>query len=60
ASTGIAAINISGCTLHSFLGLGLAKESIEFLKNKIVKNNCAKNRWKTTKILIIDESKCYI
>ncbi|ORY21719.1 hypothetical protein LY90DRAFT_431678, partial [Neocallimastix californiae] len=57
ASTGIAAINIGGCTLHSFLGLGLARENMDILKNKISKNNGAKNRWRNAKILIIDESK---
>jgi ATP-dependent DNA helicase PIF1 len=55
ASTGIAAINIGGCTLHSFLGLGLARENMDILKNKISKNNGAKNRWRNAKILIIDE-----
>lgn len=55
ASTGIAAINISGCTLHSFLGLGLARENLDILKKKISRNNGAKNRWNSTKVLIIDE-----
>jgi len=56
ASTGIAAINISGCTLHSFLGLGLARENLDILKRKISRNNGAKNRWNSTKVLIIDEN----
>lgn len=35
ASTGIAAINIDGCTLHSWAGIGLGKESAERLAGKI-------------------------
>jgi len=55
ASTGIAAINIGGCTLHSFLGLGLATENINILREKIKKLKRVRNRWINTKVLIIDE-----
>jgi len=55
ASTGLAACNIGGVTLHSFGGIGLGKEDVPALVKKIKKNPKAKNRWLRTKILIIDE-----
>lgn len=36
ASTGIAAINIGGCTLHSWAGIGLGKEEADKLVGKIL------------------------
>lgn len=56
ASTGIAACNIGGITLHSFSGAGLALEKAEALANKIKKQKKAASRWLRTKVLIIDES----
>jgi ATP-dependent DNA helicase PIF1 len=55
ASTGLAACNIGGVTLHSFGGIGLGKEDVPALVKKIKRNPKAKNRWLRTKILIIDE-----
>lgn len=55
ASTGLAACNIGGVTLHSFGGIGLGKENVPALVKKIKRNPKAKNRWIKTKILIIDE-----
>lgn len=55
ASTGLAACNIGGMTLHSFSGIGLGKEDVTTLVKKIRRNPKAKNRWLKTKILIIDE-----
>ncbi|QSZ37191.1 hypothetical protein DSL72_009285 [Monilinia vaccinii-corymbosi] len=55
ASTGLAACNIGGVTLHSFGGIGLGKEDVPTLIRKIKKNNKAKLRWTRTKVLIIDE-----
>lgn len=55
ASTGLAACNIGGMTLHSFAGIGLGKEDAQTLVKKIRRNAKAKNRWLRTKTLIIDE-----
>lgn len=55
ASTGLAACNIGGVTLHSFGGIGLGKEEVPELVKKINRNQKAKQRWLRTKILIIDE-----
>jgi ATP-dependent DNA helicase PIF1 len=61
ASTGIAACNIGGVTLHSFGGVGLALEEPNVLVGKLRKNKKAVARWLRTKALIIDESKlCYL
>ncbi|CAI6332698.1 unnamed protein product [Periconia digitata] len=55
ASTGLAACNIGGVTLHSFAGIGLGKEPAEDLIKKIRRNIKAKQRWMRTKVLIVDE-----
>lgn len=55
ASTGLAACNIGGVTLHSFAGIGLGKEPVEDLVKKIRRNAKAKQRWMRTKVLIMDE-----
>lgn len=55
ASTGIAACNIGGVTIHSFAGIGLGIESAEDLATKVRKNKKASARWLRTKVLIIDE-----
>ena len=57
ASTGIAACNIGGVTLHSFGGIGLGLEGAEQLATKIKRNKKAASRWARTKVLIMDESK---
>jgi len=56
ASTGIAACNIGGVTLHSFSGAGLAIEAVSVLAAKVRRNKKANPRWLRTKVLIIDES----
>lgn len=55
ASTGLAACNIGGVTLHSFSGIGIGKEPAPELVKKINRNQKAKQRWLRTKVLIIDE-----
>ena len=55
ASTGLAACNVGGVTLHSFAGIGLGKEPAPELVKKIKKNMKAKTRWLRTRVLVIDE-----
>ena len=55
ASTGLAACNIGGVTLHSFAGIGLGKDNVDELVKKIKKQTKSRNRWLATKVLIIDE-----
>jgi ATP-dependent DNA helicase PIF1 len=55
ASTGLAACNIGGVTLHSFAGIGLGKEPAEQLVKKIKRNQKHKQRWMRCKCLIVDE-----
>lgn len=55
ASTGLAACNIGGMTLHSFAGIGLGKDDAQTLVKKIRRNGKAKNRWMRTRVLIVDE-----
>jgi ATP-dependent DNA helicase PIF1 len=55
ASTGLAACNVGGVTLHSFAGIGLGKEDVPELVKKIRKNQKAKHRWMRTKVLVVDE-----
>lgn len=55
ASTGLAACNIGGQTVHKFLSLGLGTGSVGEISNKIKRNGLAKKRWTQVKVLIIDE-----
>jgi ATP-dependent DNA helicase PIF1 len=56
ASTGLAACNVGGITLHSFAAFGLGKEDVSILAKKIRKSKKGFDRWRRTKVLIIDES----
>jgi ATP-dependent DNA helicase PIF1 len=53
ATTGIAAVNIGGQTLHSYFGIGLAREPADQLINFM--SSKAKKRIRRTKTLVIDE-----
>ena len=55
STTGVSALVIGGSTLHSYLGIGLGTESVEYLTKKISKKPNLRNRWKTLDVLIIDE-----
>lgn len=60
ASTGIAACNVGGTTLHSFGGVGLAKETPERLLTYVRRNRRAVTRWLRTSVLIIDEGTSWL
>lgn len=55
ASTGLAAVNISGTTLHSFAGIGLGKEPYQDLVKKIKRSKKSLKKWRNCKVLVIDE-----
>ncbi len=57
AMTGIAAVPLGrgAQTLHSFAGIGKGEGTAEDLHKAVKKNKQARERWKTCKLLIIDE-----
>lgn len=55
ASTGLAACNIGGQTLHKLLSIGLGTGSPLELAKKIKKNGAQVRKWQELKVLIIDE-----
>lgn len=70
ASTGIAAVNISGQTIHSWAGVGLAREPVETLIDRILRletaqgsgkrfakkgRNYVLERWVDCEVLVVDE-----
>lgn len=59
ASTGIASVNIGGCTLHSWAGIGLGQETAKKYAGKFLntKGSIILRRWRQTDALIIDEGK---
>ncbi|XP_057305688.1 ATP-dependent DNA helicase PIF1-like isoform X1 [Hydractinia symbiolongicarpus] len=56
ASTGVAACNIGGTTLHSFAGIGLGDKDADVLARTILKyKHEVRQRWQNCKVLVIDE-----
>lgn len=55
ASTGVAADQIGGSTLHAFLGLGLAKEPVPKLVQMACSSSKITSRWRGVDLLVIDE-----
>jgi ATP-dependent DNA helicase PIF1 len=54
ASTGGAALNIRGQTIHSFAGIGIADKNIDAIVKDVLKSKSF-NRIKSCKVLILDE-----
>ena len=59
ATTGIAAVNIKGQTLHSFAGLTPQTQYYETqrLIKKLSRRNKVKRRWREIQSLVIDEGR---
>eukprot|EP01083_Nonionella_stella_P235450 827909_1 len=55
AATGLAAMLLSGTTVHSWAGIGLGKAGCLTLVRKIMGKRNLRQRWVLAKILIIDE-----
>ena len=55
SSTGIAACNVGGMTLHSWAGIGLGTEEPTRLAGKVNRNKNAQSRWRNCRVLIVDE-----
>lgn len=55
STTGTSALLINGQTLHSFLGIGLGKSSIDILVRIILGKSLLKKKWENLQTLIIDE-----
>ena len=55
ATTGIAAYNIGGMTIYSFMGIGTGDGDIEYLTKKVLRKKGQADRIRKTDILVIDE-----
>lgn len=55
ASTGLAAVNIGGITINKFSGVGIGQGDVFRLITMVKKNKNSLNRWKRTRVLIVDE-----
>ncbi len=55
APTGISAVAIGGCTLHSFAGVGIGDLPVADLVRTIKKNKETLARWLVARVLFVDE-----
>lgn len=55
ASTGVAADQIGGTTLHALLGLGLAQDPLDKLVKKAVASTKIRTTWRNIDVLVVDE-----
>ena len=55
ATTGIAAVNVGGQTIHSFAGILLGQGTKETLAADAVKKRPIRDRWRSVDTLVIDE-----
>lgn len=55
ASTGLAACNIGGVTIHSYTGIGLGKGDGDMLYKKVRRSKKHLRRWQEMRALVIDE-----
>ena len=55
SSTGLSSLLINGITINQYSGIGIGDKEIDYYVKKISKNKKTRERWRNTKILIIDE-----
>ena len=55
ATTGVAACNVGGITIHSFGGVGAGNGSAADMAKRVMGNEYTKQRWREVDILVIDE-----
>ncbi|KAL7470917.1 hypothetical protein ACHAXS_013111 [Conticribra weissflogii] len=55
ATTGVAACNVGGITIHSFAGIGSSSASSTDMARRVMSNEYAKQRWREVDVLVIDE-----
>jgi ATP-dependent DNA helicase PIF1 len=55
ATTGIAAVNVGGTTLHDFFGVGLGEASIDSMVHKVEQDDDLLAAWTDTDTLMCDE-----
>ncbi len=55
STTGLSSLLIDGMTINRYSGIGTGNKDIDIIIQKIMKMKSIKDRWKHTKILIIDE-----
>lgn len=55
STTGASALLLGGTTLHSYLGIGLGKDSVIDLAKKITESTWIRKKWTNLDCLIIDE-----
>ncbi len=55
STTGIAAVNVKGQTIHSWAGVGICNRPIEYTVERILKRSATKKQIQKCKLLAIDE-----
>ena len=55
SSTGLSSLLINGITIHQYSGIGIGDKDVDYYVKNINKKKVVKERWRNTKILIIDE-----
>jgi ATP-dependent DNA helicase PIF1 len=55
STTGLSSLLIDGMTINRYSGIGTGNKDVDLIIQKIMKMKSQRERWKLTKILIIDE-----